>query len=84
MGINALQADAQKAEFAFKYILDGYTLRVMMEGENLFKEEYKLGPNDYPDHTSFFRETGLQLPLWPLLVNFLRYTNLTLGQLSPM
>lgn len=34
-----------------------------MEGENLLEEEYKLGPNDYPVHTSFFREAGLRLPL---------------------
>ena len=42
-----------------------------------------MGPKDYPIHTSFFREAGLQLSLWPLLVDFLRCTHLTLGQLIP-
>lgn len=63
MGKNALKIDAQKDEFASKYIPDGYTWRVTMEGENLLEEEYKLGLNDYPVHTSFFREVGLRLPL---------------------
>lgn len=50
----------------------------MEEGESLFVEEYKLGPTEYPVHTLFFREAGLKLPLWPLLVDFLRFNRLML------
>lgn len=57
--------------------------RTLKADENPFDEEYKLGPKEYPIHISFFREAGLWLPLWPFLVDFLRRTHLTLGQLSP-
>lgn len=83
MGRNELKHDTQKVEFTSKYIPKGYTWRVMAEGENHFKEEYKLGPIEYHVHTLFFREVGLKLPLWPLLVDFLIFTHLMLGQLNP-
>ena len=55
----------------------------MPEGENPFDPTFPLNPTEYPIHTSFFKEAGLQLPLWPLLVDFLRCTKLVLTQLSP-
>lgn len=66
------------------YIPEGYTLRVMAKGKNLFEKEYKLGPTDYPVHTSFSKEVVPIMPLWPLLVDFFIFTCLTLGQLSPI
>lgn len=79
MGINDLVTNVQKAEFSTMYIPKGISWKVVGVDENLFVEEYKLGPKDYPIHTSLFKEVGIRLPLWPLLVDFLRCTHLTLG-----
>lgn len=80
MGRYALIFDAKKAEFTIRYIPKGINWRLIEEDVNPFSEQYKLGPNEYPVHISFFKEGGLRLPLWPLLVDFIRCTNLTLGQ----
>lgn len=45
--------------------------------------ESKLYPKDYPVHITFFKEAGLRLPFRSLLIDFLRVTHLTLGQLTP-
>jgi len=83
MGKHVLRTEAQIAEFNEKYIPKGYIWKPVPEGENPYDPTYPLGPNDYPIHTSFFKEAGLRLPLWPLLVDFLRCTKLVLTQLSP-
>lgn len=70
-------------EFTTKYIPKGLSWRTLKPNENPFIEEWKLGPNDYPIHTSLFNEAGLRLPLWPVMVDFIRYTHTTLGQLKP-
>lgn len=51
----------------------------MRANENLLVEKYKLGPKDYPIHTFFFKDAGLWLPLWPLLVYFLKCKHLALS-----
>lgn len=84
MSRNALINDTQIVKFSKKYIPIELSLRPFLEGENPFSAIYELGPKDNQIHTSFFREASLRLPLWPLLIDFLRCTLLTLSQLSPM
>lgn len=71
MGRNALINDVQIAEFTCKYIPKELNWKPVKAQENHFEKTYKLGPKDYPLHTSFFREASPQLPLWPLLADFL-------------
>ena len=83
MGRNVLVNDTKIAEFTRKYIPKELSWRHVAGGEDPLSATYELGPKDYPINTTFFREVGLQLPLWPLLVDFLMCTHVMLNQLIP-
>lgn len=70
MGKNNLIIDTQIAEFTKKYIPKVLGWEPVKADQDPFEGEYKLSPKDYSIHTSFFREAGIWLPLWPLLVDF--------------
>ena len=71
----------QKIEFETKNFPEGFQWRTLREGENPFfgAGKDKLGPKECPIHISFFKEAGLRLHFWPLLVDFLIYTKFVLG-----
>ena len=83
MGRNALINNTQTAEFARKDIPRELSWKPAPDGDDPIGALYNLGPKDYPIHISFFKQSDLWLPLWHLLVDFLRCTHLKLCQLSP-
>src|SRR3984885_10820485 len=70
----------EREEFGANYIPVGLTWRICEDGEDPF-ESLEIG--DTPIYASFFVEAGLRIPLAPLLIEFLRFTNLHLCQLAP-
>lgn len=55
MGRNALTIDNQIAEFTTKCIPKRLSRKHVEADEIPFVEVYKLGPKEYPTHTSFFK-----------------------------